>query len=319
VINKNIGLSILFVSVFAALTPLSIAQDINELAKSIKSNTMTKKEKLKNPLKSQEEKEASIVDYSNIKHVLKSDGLLKHKSVKDEKLEKLKVVQKNISLSKYNYPDHNNFWSFASEYWLIKNAQILKWDFSKPEYGITIAFRKLMETMGYYKKKFKILIVNSPDITHMGLPSNPNEYILILSLPFMRTLDLTKVDLALILFEDFIRLEQGHFINNIKARKDFIGTNFAANKIDKKVIPAILKDYSNMIYKQGFSFQQQYSVTKKMDRLLKSDPIIWSAYVKLLNKINTLIKVNLLYKNYNKIFPSPELQINWLTPKKKVL
>jgi hypothetical protein len=56
-----------------------------------------------------------------------------------------------------------------------------------------------------------------------------------------------------------------------------------------------------------------------MDKILKSDPPLWSAYLKMINKIDGLIKNNLLYKDYNKIYPSPQLQIKWLTPKKTVL
>ncbi|MEX0798013.1 MAG: hypothetical protein WD025_01125, partial [Bacteriovoracaceae bacterium] len=81
----------------------------------------------------------------------------------------------------------------------------------------------------------------------------------------------------------------------------------------------ILKGYSSVVYEKGFSFQQQYEITKKMDRLLKSEPEIWNSYLKLLQKIDHLIKSNLMYKDYNKIYPSPEMQMEWLSPKKKVL
>ena len=56
-----------------------------------------------------------------------------------------------------------------------------------------------------------------------------------------------------------------------------------------------------------------------MDKILKSSPESWNSYFKLLKKIDQLVKNNLMYKNYLKIYPSPELQIEWLSPKKKVL
>jgi hypothetical protein len=89
--------------------------------------------------------------------------------------------------------------------------------------------------------------------------------------------------------------------------------------MDKTAIENILGDYSNIVYKKGFNFQQQYETTKAMDRVLKSYPDIWSAYLRLLNKIDRLVKNNLLFKNYTKVYPSPEMQIQWLKPKEEVL
>ena len=37
----------------------------------------------------------------------------------------------------------------------------------------------------------------------------------------------------------------------------------------------------------------------------------------MLNKIDKLIKINHDYKDYTSIYPSPEMQIKWLTPEKK--
>jgi len=54
-----------------------------------------------------------------------------------------------------------------------------------------------------------------------------------------------------------------------------------------------------------------------MDHLLKSDPGVWSSYLKLIRKIDKLVKTNLLYKDYTKIYPSPELQLKWLVPEQK--
>lgn len=291
------------------------AQNLNELSQSISE----KKADAPSKIILQEDKENSVIDYSNIKNVLKRDGLAGHKEKKETQLKKIKKIKSKMQLAKYNYPDKSDFWSFMSEYWLVKKAQQLQWDITRPEYGITSAFKGLLEEFGYYQKKFKILIVNSPDITHMGLPSNSGEVILLLSLPFMRTIDLTKVDISLLLLEDFFRVEQMYFAKNLKVDLKFIGGNFAGSKLNLKALKAVQDDYDRVIFKSGFSFQQQYQVTKQMDRILKSNPGLWSAYIKVLNKVDRLIKMNLLFKNYNNIFPSPELQIKWLTPKKKVI
>ena len=87
----------------------------------------------------------------------------------------------------------------------------------------------------------------------------------------------------------------------------------------KQLIDKILEGYSRVIYKDGFDFQQQYEITKKIDQVLKIDPNLWGAYFRLVNKIDKFIKSDLLYQNYLKIYPSPELQIQWLTPKKSVI
>lgn len=321
---KVLLLFILFTS-----TPV-FAQNVSELSKSISEKSdeastaietqpIATDDQKKKPKLLQEEKEKEVINYSNIKKVLDTDGLTGHKKAKDQEIKKIKAIKEKIKMAKYAYPTSDDFWSFMSEYWLVKNAQKLQWDISRPAYGIREAFKNLLEQFGYYQKKFKILIVNSPDITHFGLPSDKNEIILVLSLPFIRTLDLTKVDISLILLEDFFRISNNHFVENIKAPKEFIGGNFANDKMKLDYMKKISESYTDVIYKSGFTFQQQYKVTKEMDRVLKSTPALWSAYVKLLNKIDRLVKVNLLYKGYINIYPSPELQIKWLTPKKKVI
>jgi hypothetical protein len=266
-----------------------------------------------------EEKEQSLINYSNIKKTLRNDGLTNQKKKRVKLIKQITIERKSINLEKYNYPSDDEFWMFMSELWLVKNAQLLAWDVPKPDYGIEKAFKGLLEKLGYYNKKFKILIVNSPNIVHFGLPSRKDEYIFILSLPFMRSLDLTKVDLSLILLEDFFRLENRDFINNLDVDTNFLGTNFYQKEYKTNMISNILKKYSEIIFKKGFVFKQQYEVTKTMDRVLKTSPAIWSAYFRMLTKIDRYTKSDLLYKNYIKIYPSPELQIQWLSPKKKVI
>ena len=169
--------------------------------------------------KSKMELENEIVDFSAIKDELKKDGLVKgaknySKKVKEVKTKRIKNVNK-----KYSYPREVDFWTFFSEYWLVKNSQLLKWDFKKPDYGLIISFKKFLEKFGFYNKKIKILYINSPNITHMGLPSDPNEFIFLVSVPFIRTLDLSKLEISLILFEDFLRLKAGYFVKNINNKK----------------------------------------------------------------------------------------------------
>lgn len=269
--------------------------------------------------KTVEEKEEELLDFSSIQKVLESDGLEQERVKKQTYIKKIKVEKKKIELKRYQYPSEDDFWGMMSELWLVKNAQLLNWDAPRPEYGIGVAFKGLLEKLGYYNKSFKILIINTPTVVHMALPGKRDETIFLLSLPFIRGLDLTKVDIALLLLEDFFRNEQKYFIQNLEIETTFIGTNFYETKLDKTVVPKILENYTKVVNKTGFNFQQQYTITKKMDSVLKSTPSIWNAYFKMIQKIDQYIKSDLLYKDYLKIYPSPELQIKWLSPKKKII
>jgi len=267
----------------------------------------------------QEEKEVKVLNFNNIKSVLKNDGLISKKNEKEKLVTKIKEERKKILIEKYSYPSEEDFYKFLTELWLVRNAQVLQWDFPKPEYGIEIAFKGLLEKIGYYNKKIKILMVNSPVISHFALPLGNNEFVFLVSLPFIRTMDLTKVDIALLLLEDYFRLEQKLFINNINVDKTIFDKNFLDETFNKKLIPETLESYSRVILKTGFNFQQQFEITKKMNEVLTSDQPLWGAYYKLLNKIDRLIKSDLLFKDYLKIYPSPELQLQWLKPKKDIL
>jgi hypothetical protein len=55
-----------------------------------------------------------------------------------------------------------------------------------------------------------------------------------------------------------------------------------------------------------------------MNDLLKSHPDLWNAYVRLLGKIDRLVKGSRQFADYVKLYPSPEMQIRWLAPEEKV-
>ena len=269
--------------------------------------------------RSQEEKEQDVLDFSNIKSVIQSDGLSAQKRMNEVYAKKISKERKSIKYGRYQYPNEGDFWSILSELWLVKNAQKLNWDFPKPDYGIGPAFRSLLEKLGYFNKRIKILIVNTSTISHFALPGRNGEYLFIVSLPFIRNMDLTKVDISLILLEDFFRSELGSFRANLNIDLKFLGTNFYESKMDKTIVKRTLARYSEVIFNSGFNFQQQFELTKKMDQLLKVDPVLWGAYYKLIGKIDRYVKNDILYKTYLKIYPSPELQLKWLSPVKKAL
>jgi len=268
-----------------------------------------------------EEKKKSHLDFDSIKSVLKNDFLTEEA----RKNRKQEIEQDKAKLAKkkglYNAPDRSDFWTFFTEYWLVKNATILKWDFEKPDYALDDSFKFFLEKLGYYEKTFRILLVNTPNITHFALPSDPNEYLFIVSVPFIRTLDLTKLEISLLLFEDMLRADNGYFVQYVSTDdlRQLVGKNFFdKKKINLKTLKNLSTKYDEIIFDKGFNFQQQFAITKKMDHILKTDLQLWNMYYKMLQKIDDLVKSNVLYKKYNQIYPSPELQMNWLRPKKTI-
>jgi len=262
----------------------------------------------------------SLIDFSSIRDVLKKDHLESEVAKKVETAQKQKTLARNSEKAKFNIPEAPEFWPFMSELWLVKNATLLKWDFQKPDYGLSEAIGEFFERMGLFEKRFKLLLLNSPNICHAILPSMENEFIIILSVPFIRTLDLSKPEIALLVFEDYIRLRQGHFINFVKDSEveGFIGKNFDGKAIPTSVTKKVLAKYDELLYDKGFSFQQQFEVTNEVNQYLKNDLSLWNLYLKMLEKLDGLVKTNMLYQNYVKIYPSPEMQMGWIKPKKEL-
>lgn len=273
------------------------------------------------PKEEKKEEAKDLLDFSSIKDIIKKDGLEGELKKKQDEKRKYLDDKKLKEMKRYNVPNQDVFWSFFSELWLVKNATTLKWDIHKPDFELEKSFTAFLEGQGHYEKKIKILLLDSTEITHAALPSNTDEVILLLSLPFIRTLDLSKVEISLILFEDYIRLRKGYFKNYIlsKELESYLGSNFSGKAFDKKLIDAHLKKYNQVLFEKGFSFQEQFETTKEVDVLLKSDLKIWNTYLAMLEKIDNLTKTNTLYKKYSQIYPSPELQLSWLRPKGPIL
>lgn len=263
------------------------------------------------------EDDKDLLDFSSIKDIIKTDGL--EGQLKKKQIEKRVFLdtKKIAEIKRYNVPGQTDFWTMFSELWLVKNAPMLKWDFHKPDFDLEKSFIALLETQGHYEKKIKILLLDTTEVIHAALPANENEYIFLLSMPFIRTLDLSKVEISLVLFEDYIRAKKGYFKSYVQSREleSYLGTNFNGKPFNKKLIEDHLKKYNSVLMDKGFSFQEQFETTTEMDALLKSDLKIWNTYITLLEKIDNLTKTNALYKKYSQIYPSPELQINWLKPK----
>ena len=268
--------------------------------------------------KTLDEKKADLLDFKSIKNILKNDNL--DKIVEEKKKALSNVVEKREKKVEKSFliPTKDEIWNFISEYWIVLNSQKLRWDFKKPHYGIVSHFESFLEKMGFLEKKFKILILDTPLVSHFSLPSNKNQYLFLLSLPFMRALDLTKQEISILLFEDFIRINKGYFRDfvSLKEFKSLLGTSFKKGKFKKDSFLKVHKRFDQFIFKKGFSFQQQFNVTKEVARFLKGHPDYFSVYINLLKKIDYLIKTKKEFKSYVRVYPSPELQLNWLKNEK---
>lgn len=259
------------------------------------------------------------IDFTSIRDLIKKDGLEGELKRKEEAKKLNQELAKKAEKDRYSIPNAGDYWPFFFEYWLVKNAPVLKWDFHKPEFGVEDSYAQFLSAQGYYETKFKILFLDSTELFRMSFFGRNGEVVHLLSLPFIRTLDLSKVEISLLLFEDFLRLKRGYLKTKLE-NKDLnlhLGTNYVGKAFPRTVFDKVFKDANSLLFTKGFSFQEQFEVTKDMDQQLKSDMKIWNTYYTLLSKIDQLSKTNLLYKKYAEMFPSPEMQMNWLQPKSK--
>jgi hypothetical protein len=268
-----------------------------------------------------EEKELEVVNFQNIKQVLEQDGLSHSAGAKKKQVEVIKKKKVEMEKNRFLYPTEDELWGFLSEYWLVKNAQLLAWDFEKPDYSIEQSFKSVLEKLGFYQKRFKILFLNTPEVVRAAIPGEQGEMIFLLSVPFVRSLDLSRQEISLLLLEDFFRLEAGYFKAAVATprMKELAGKSFHGSKPDLTMVEQLMKNYDHQIKQKGYTFQQQFETTKKMDSFLKGNPELWNGYFRLLGKLDRFLKSNVQYKDYVKLFPSPEMQVKWLSPEEKVL
>ena len=203
-----------------------------------------------------------------------------------------------------------------SELWCVKNSLYLKWDFENADLGIGINFKKILESLSLNKKIIKILMLDSMNVAHLALPADEGHYIFLLSLPFIRTMDLTKREISILLLEDMVRADKGLFKSflAVDELKKYAGKQMDNNKADIKYVKQLLDQYSDVALQKGFTFQQQYEVTKFMDNILKTKSEYWQSYLTLTQKRDLLVKTNEGFSWYSRFYPSPEMQLTWLQP-----
>lgn len=242
---------------------------------------------------------------NTIKDILIKDHLLLEADKKKMDELRLEAEKEKIEKSKIKVLTDEEFTEIATLLWLVKRESKLRWDFEKVDYGVNETFKKLLHKLNVTGPVYKILYLNSDIIPHVGILSG-NNYILLISKTFIEKLDLSKQEVALILFEEFIRLK----------------LNLLQNKINQKVTKMDVKDkrtfdeYWNIldqeIIKMGFSFQEQFSLTKEIVNYIKNEPKISEIYQRLNEKIKILIQTENQYSFYPKIYPSPDLKEAWL-------
>lgn len=267
-----------------------------------------------------QEKELDVVDFQHVKDVLKKDGLLQEVNKKKKEVVEIQKLRQQAEKSRYRWPTEDVFWPLATEHWLVKEAPVLLWDFDHPDYGIESSLATILRNVGLIQKRFRLLAINAGSPAHLGLPWTDDEYCLLFSIPFVRAMDLSKLEISLLLLEDVLRLQEGWLKETARPAKlkDLVGQNFEGKKPDLTPIYEVGKAYSTFIAEKGFSFQQQFQITKKMNQLLRPHPELWNAYVRMLGKIDRLVKGNPQFKDYVKLYPSPEMQIRWLAPEEKL-
>lgn len=262
------------------------------------------------------EKKSELIDFQSIREILRSDNLDEQAREKEDEVKTLSKEREERIIRSYDIPKEDQFYRFFSEYWLVKNVTLLKWDFRKPDYGIEGAFKKLLTELGHFDITFRILLLDSSNISHGYLPSENKHYIFLLSVPFIRSMDLTLREIAVLLYENFVRAERRLFEGKVvfDELQNIWGGNFHGETFDQNIIKKMTRNYDRVLFEEGYTFQEQFEVTKQMDNILRSRPQYWNSYYKLIEKIDTLVKTNILYSQYPSLFPSPELQQGWLKP-----
>ncbi len=260
-----------------------------------------------------------MVDFNSIRDLIKKDGLQDELKKKEDAAKKKSELKARIDRERFHIPNKENFWPFFFETWLVRNAPKLKWDFQKPDMGIEDSYQAFLGGLGFFETKFKILLLDSTEIYRMSFFGANGEVVHLISLPLLRSLDLSKVEISILLFEDFLRLRKGYLISKLENKdlNTILGSNFSGKPFPKDIFDNSYRLANDYLFSKGFSFQEQFEVTKEMDQLLKSDMKMWNTYYTLLGKIDQLAKTNALYKRYADIYPSPEMQMSWLVPKSK--
>lgn len=266
----------------------------------------------------------------SIQNILKNDFLEKEMKEKQVQLEKERN-EKKIEEDKtgYNYPTKNEIFTLLTQLWLVKNSTNLHWDFKNAHLGIMESVKNLFVKLGIIDKKINILIIDNPKYAHGALPygqplnssssqekTDQEELFFFLSLPFIRSMDLSTLEISMIILEDYFRIQLGIFKNYIIEDESIqkLGTNFYGQFPDVSFITTSLDKYNQFFQLRGYKISEENLVFKSMKNILQIDEMkLLLVYQETLKKINELVTTNTLYSYYTKWYPSPYIKLtSWV-------
>lgn len=261
--------------------------------------------------------EKKVFDFSNLKQVLTNDMLdeeLAKKKLAQDELERLK---KQKELESSIFPEADDYWPFMIELWLVKNMSELKWFFEHPDLGLADSFAELLTKVGLFEIGFEILILDSYRLYHRALPLPSGKILFILSYPFIKSMDLTRKEISLLLFFEFLRLKRSNFVEQAKRLHpelaDLYGKSFIGQK-PKDFSPKVLTTLSKMIFDARLEFKEQFALVTEMKRYLTSNKEI-KTYVDLVKKIEIYIGSSKERSDYVTQTISPQMILKWLGEK----
>ncbi|MDH4469011.1 MAG: hypothetical protein QE271_13210 [Bacteriovoracaceae bacterium] len=265
--------------------------------------------------KIEEEEKLEELKFQELKDVIKRDKLAKEAKKLLEQRQALKKTRSKLEMDRFFYPSEEDFWKMVTELWLTKNAVKLKWEFEKSDLGIGMAFKKVLEDLGIRNLSVRLLVLNSYEVPHMILPSKSEEAIFLLSLPFIREMDLSKVEISLLLIEDYWRWKNKLFFDQVteKGYQKKLGTKMDPKKRDVVFVGKLLDSMSDFVFNVGYTFDQQYNVTKQMKDLLNTNKLYTKAYEALLKKRQEIVIKQNKFNDYSRRYPSPEMQLKWFS------
>jgi hypothetical protein len=257
--------------------------------------------------------ENKVVNFESIRRLLSQDFLQDSKGKREEKADSLKKEREEIELKTWDFPTESDFWPLFSEYWVVVNTNYLKWDFKTPEFGIREALETLLQEVGLYEIRFRILLTNTTSPAHMAMPSSPNDVFFILSVPFIRASGFSADEISLLLLEDWFRNKRDFLKNHLASEgvKPLIGANFKGKDFPKWFQP-LDTSLKKFIADKGLGFNQQFLVTTDMETTLKTNSTRLQSYKDILRKMDVFLKDNVVYGGLLRMYPTPKMQIGWL-------
>lgn len=251
----------------------------------------------------------------NIDDYLEADKLLDASETKD-RLQK-KQAQKIFDDKKrrYSYPSFEDFWKFASEYWLVKNIDKIKWDQGADASELKKNFQILLGDLGIEDIKVKVFIFPTDRHPHFVLPRSDKEFIFLVSQKFIEAAGLSVKQLSYLLLEELIRIQNGYLFEFFKDDSFVknLGESFYINKRpDMGEFEKLMTKISIFYLEHGFSFENEYRVTKAICKKIGNKTIRLKGYRNYFEAVkNRIDDIHKVFVDYKKLYPGFEMKHLW--------